>query len=91
MANPVTEADLARVRDWADGQLADRNVPPWSTFLLSRLSETLAALLAGMAATRGVDSRFAEEPPLRLVASNAAGAECRAATGTSKRIAEPAL
>ncbi len=91
MANPVTEADLARVRDWASAQLADRDVQPWSTFLLTRLGETIGALLAGMAATRGVDSREAQEAPLRLVASNPTRSENRSETCAGARIVEPAL
>jgi hypothetical protein len=79
------------MRDWAKAQLADRDVQPWSTFLLTRLGETIDALLAGMAATRAIDSRDAEAPPLRLVASNAPQAEERACAAAGARVAEPAL
>jgi hypothetical protein len=72
MSNAMTEGELAKVRDWAKTQLTDGSAQPWSTFLLSRLSETIDALLVGMAATQGIDSRrhAGEEPPLRLVSSN---------------------
>jgi hypothetical protein len=44
-----------------------------------------------MAATRAIDSRDAEAPPLRLVASNAPQAEERACAAAGARVAEPAL
>jgi hypothetical protein len=72
MSNAMTEGELAKVRDWAKKQLTDGSAQPWSTFLLTRLSDTIDALLVGMAATQGIDSRLhsGDEPPLRLVASN---------------------
>ena len=72
MPNDSIEGELARIREWAKDQLAHGGDQPWSTFLLDRLSETIGALLAGMAATRAVDARQAGEMyGLRLVASKA--------------------
>src|SRR4051794_5599738 len=72
MPSEISQAELARVRDWATRQLADGRGPPWSTFLLKRLGETIDALVTGMAATN-----IAPSPPAapcqtapRLVVSN---------------------
>ena len=49
MSNEVSEGELIKVRDWANGQLTKGGEQPWSTFLLVRLAETIDALLAGRA------------------------------------------
>lgn len=91
--NDTIEGELARIREWAKDQLAHGGDQPWSTFLLDRLSETIGALLAGMAATRAVDARQAGEMHgLRLVASKAspeAIQEFAATAGSRARVAEP--
>jgi hypothetical protein len=73
MSNEVSEAELIKVRDWANGQLSTEGEQPWSTFLLVRLTETIDALLAGRAATRahGSSQAAASEHSVRLVVSNA--------------------
>ncbi len=95
MSNVITEGELAKVRDWAKHQLADGSAQPWSAFLLTRLSEAIEALLAGMAATQGVDSRrhAGEEPPLRLVAANESRGHPTEALGVdaSERVADDRL
>ena len=69
MANDMTESELMRVRDWANLQLATGEEPPWSSFLLNRLVETIEALLAGKAADATSDTS-ASGAVLRLVISN---------------------
>jgi hypothetical protein len=74
MSNQVSEVDLLRVRAWAKDQLSkEAEHQPWSTFLLTRLGETIDALLAAKAAVRanGSSQAAAAETPLRLVISNA--------------------
>ena len=71
MPSEISQADLARVRDWAEHQLADGREQPWSAFLLRRLGETLDALLAGMEATsKSQPSSAACQAAPRLVVSN---------------------
>ena len=65
--NEVGERELVRVRDWANSQLAKGEEQPWSAFLLTRLAETIDALLAGRAESRAAKS---SDTPLRLVVSN---------------------
>ena len=73
MPSEVSQAELARFRDWAQGRLADGREQPWSAFLLRRLGETLDALLSGMAATQAQASPLAAPSEVipRLVVSNA--------------------
>ena len=68
----VSQAELARVRDWAKHQLADGREQPWSDFLLRRLGETIDALLSGLAASqaRAAPHAAACAPMPRLVVSN---------------------
>lgn len=83
--NDTIEGELARVREWAKDQLAYGGDQPWSSFLLTRLGETIDALLAGMAATRAVDAQRASvEPGLRLVAS-----QVHSHPVSKARVAEP--
>lgn len=65
--------ELSKVREWADGKIAQGAEPPWAWYQYMKLREALDALLAGMAATRTVDSPQSATQPesgLRLVASN---------------------
>ena|SRR5204863_7964209 len=74
MPSKVSQAELARVRDWAKHQLAAGREQPWSDFLLHRLAETIDALLAGLAATQQAEAAplaTACAPTPRLVVSNA--------------------
>ena len=73
MTIEVSEADLVKVRDWANDQLAKAGEQPWSTFLLVRLTETIDALLAGRAVVRAEGSAqlTASGSSVRLVVSNA--------------------
>ena len=95
MPTEITQAELAKIRDWANCQLTNGGEQPWSTFLLTRLGETIEALLAGMAASQ------AERPPQvarpegtpRLVVSNAPE-DCGSGLRLQKskqRFAEPAV
>jgi hypothetical protein len=95
MPTEITQAELARIRDWANRQLANGGEQPWSVFLLTRLGETIDALLAGMATSQ------AERPPQvarpegtpRLVVSNAPedrGSGPRLQK-SEQRVAEPAV
>src|SRR5436190_24341310 len=52
MPTEITQAELARVRDWANRQLAHGGEQPWSAFLLTRLGEPSGPLLARMAASQ---------------------------------------
>jgi hypothetical protein len=74
MQSDISQAELARVRDWASRQAADGRGPPWSNFLLKRLGETIDALIAGMDASRIEASPPAAAAPCqsvpRLVVSN---------------------
>jgi hypothetical protein len=92
MPTGITQAELARVRDWANSQLTRGGEQPWSTFLLTRLAETIDALLVGMAATGAGRSQRAAP---RLVVSNApqgARADHRPEGKASKpRVTEPAI
>lgn len=83
MSSEVSQAELARVRDWAKHQLADGREQPWSGFLLRRLGETLDALLAGMAATQAQASPQAGrcQAPPRLVVCNAPRDDSRGSRG----------
>jgi hypothetical protein len=97
MPTEITQAELARIRDWANRQLANGGEQPWSAFLLTRLGETIDALLVGMAATqaeRSPQTARSEAAP-RLVVSNAPQ-DCdseRRLQGqkTKPRITEPAI
>jgi hypothetical protein len=74
MANEISQIDLARLRDWANGQLGYGSKLPWSAFLLRRLVETIDALLTGLAATQAEAARKSascRQPAPRLVVSNA--------------------
>jgi hypothetical protein len=86
MPTEITQAELARVRDWANRQLANRGEQPWSTFLLTRLGETIDALLVGMAASQAEPSPQVARPEgtPRLVVSNAPQ-DC----GSAPRLQEP--
>lgn len=69
----MTEAELQRVRDWADTKIATGAEPPWAWFQYMKLRETLDQLLSGMAATRTASSPQETERPesvLRLAVSN---------------------
>ena len=66
MPTEITQAELERVRDWANRQSANGGEQPWSAFLLRRLGETIEALLAGMAAEAAAKAA----PSPRLVISN---------------------
>src|SRR5262245_11304746 len=97
MPTEITQAELAKIRDWANCQLTIGGEPPWSVFLLTRLSETIEALLAGMAATgsKGPPRAARPEAAPRLVVSNTSqdgGADRRLEHKTSKpRLTEPAI
>jgi hypothetical protein len=97
MPTEITQAELARIRDWANRQQANGGEQPWSVFLLTRLGETIDALLVGMAATQADRSPQATryEATPRLVVSNAPQ-DCgsgRRLQGkkTKPRITEPAV
>jgi hypothetical protein len=94
MPTEITHAELLRVRDWANGKLTSGGEQPWSTFLLTRLGETIDALLVGMAASEAERSKQASPSP-RLVVSNAPprGDACRRPGGekTAPRLTEPAI
>jgi len=94
MPTEITHAELLRVRDWANGKLTSGGEQPWSTFLLTRLGETIDALLVGMAAAEAERSKQASPSP-RLVVSNAPprGDACRRPGGekTAPRLTEPAI
>jgi hypothetical protein len=97
MPTETERAELARVRDWANRQLADGGEQPWSTFLLTRLAETIDALLAGMAASearRSPQAAHSEAAP-RLVVSNApqhsGSGRLVDAEKTKPRVTEPAI
>jgi hypothetical protein len=47
----MTVKELERVRQWAETKVAGGAEPPWASHLYMRLSETIDALIAGMAAT----------------------------------------
>ena len=47
----MTVWELERVRQWAERKVAGGGEPPWASHLFARLSETIEALIAGMAAT----------------------------------------
>ena len=93
MPNETMDAELVKVRAWANDQLAHGKDQPWSSFLLTRLSETIDALLAGMAATRTLDAQNGHGSVLglRLVASNAPRSAGNAPAVSSRdRMLEPA-
>jgi hypothetical protein len=97
MPTEIEQAELARFRDWANRQLANGGEQPWSTFLLTRLAETIDALLAGMAAAearRSPQAARCEAAP-RLVVSNVRqdGASGRPSDGekAKPRVTEPAI
>ena len=46
------EADLRRVREWADAKITAAEEPPWAWYQYMKLRETLDSILDGMAATR---------------------------------------
>jgi hypothetical protein len=73
MPTKITQAELASIRDWAKCQLAHGGEQPWSAFLLTRLGETIDALLVGMAASQAERSPHIARPEAapRLVVSNA--------------------
>jgi hypothetical protein len=97
MPTEITQAELARIRDWANRQLANGGEQPWSAFLLTRLGETIDALLVGMAATQADRSPQAAryEATPRLVVSNVPqdGSSGRRLEGkkTKSRVTEPAI
>jgi hypothetical protein len=95
MPTEVTQAELARVRDWANRQLANGGEQPWSAFLLTRLGETIDALLVGMAASQAERSPQVARPEAapRLVVSNAPE-DCGSGPRLQKskqRVTEPAV
>jgi hypothetical protein len=88
MASEISRIELARVRDWAKHQLATGRGQPWSAFLLTRLGETIDALLAGMAAT-GAEASPSGAPRQggpRLVVCNA---PCDSGMRTASRPGAP--
>jgi hypothetical protein len=93
LANDIIEGELARVREWARHQLAHGEEQPWSSFLLTRLNETIDALLAGMAATRAIDAEHkGARAGLRLMAAREDPyLDCEAASlsASRARAAEP--
>ena len=73
MIAEMPQAELERIRAWTGRQLASDRALPWQTFLLTRLSETIDALLAGMAQVQSNDGEPAPlRRTLRLVVSNPA-------------------
>ena len=48
---PDVNAELQKVREWAEGKIAQGSEPPWAWFQFMKLVETIRALEAGMAAT----------------------------------------
>jgi hypothetical protein len=93
MPNETMDAELVKIRAWANDQLAHGKDEPWSSFLLTRLSETIDALLAGRAATRTLDAQkgHGSELGLRLVASNTPrSARNASAVSARDRTLEPA-
>ena len=93
MPNETMDAELVKVRAWANDQLAQGKDEPWSSFLLARLSETIDALLAGKAAARILDAQkgHGSELGLRLVASNVPRSARKASVVSSRDCAlEPA-
>jgi len=68
----MTKEELEKVRDWANERLAKGEEPPWGWFQLMKLREVLDQMLAGMNATRTVNSLEREQQRgrhLRLVGS----------------------
>ncbi len=66
------QAELQKVRDWADAKLATGEEPPWAWYQYMKLRETLDAILGGIDATTTVSSPQSPEHPgahLRLVDS----------------------
>ena len=95
MPTEITQAELARVRDWANRQSANGGEQPWSAFLLTRLAETIDALLVGMAASQAERSPQVARPEAapRLVVSNTPE-DCGSGPrlqGSKQRVTEPAV
>lgn len=74
MTAEIPQAELDRVRDWAERQLAGGRELPWRAFLLARLGETIDAFLAGMATGQPqvADGPAPVRSVPRLVVSNSA-------------------
>lgn len=65
------EAELRRVREWAQTKIASGEEPPWAWYSYMKLREALDDVLGGMSATTTVSSQQSAERPathLRLVA-----------------------
>ena len=67
------QAELQRVRDWAQEKAQNGEEPPWAWYQYMKLIETCDAILSGMAASTpegspGSESHQAKH--LRLVAHN---------------------
>jgi hypothetical protein len=71
MTAELPQAELDRIRNWTGQQLAGGRELPWRAFLLTRLGETIDALLDGMANAQphAADVLTMRSTP-RLVVSN---------------------
>ena len=50
----MTDAELAKMRRWADDKIAAGQEPPWAWYQYMKLRETLDAIIAGRAATQPI-------------------------------------
>ena len=51
----MTDAEIQKMRDWADAKIAAGEEPPWAWFVYMKLRETLDQIIAGRAAKVAVD------------------------------------
>ena len=82
------QADLQRIRDWADQKIQGGSEPPWAWFQYMKLIETLDAILRGMASTTTTanlpQSESHPATHLRLVVST-----CPPDTAQHRQVDEP--